>query len=940
MDEQISIKITIISDNSEILKQAMLSIQNRIQNSQNYINLRESSRNIPSNITFEYDLFESVLNKGDKLRVKIYVKKLTRSSSLIPDQNDSNIDVLLCFFSKYATKIVQTMQNHYKYYINKAKQVYYVFMQTKDQYEREIFQTIIPVNTLKYGIGYLYTEPEKSNGAEFFNTVLDAARRIKFIHDDNNVYPFQKAILSEDFAKASALVDKELVHETINSGDNALHLLCKTDVESENLDFVEKYAKYLINSGLNVCDKNKNDETPFIIAVKYNQMLVKFFLEMPNLKDFINIPDNCKLTPLMHSAKQYSSIFDDILKKSDFNLCDIYGQNVLFYMADISGISDSLIGPYTKSLTTLLELMKSAIKVQSKTGETALHKFIYSIMNANSKIDEIINVLFGRVDYDSLIIEDFNKFSPLDILAQKVNEHNCETANKIIGRLWESKRINKEKLSKNKFYHTIFKCNSPITSLISSIFNKFGTKDKKKESLFNDALENCTNIENFQVIQHKIKKLPDDCFLHLAKNPIISEYLINNETDLKKYLNFKDNTKRFNSFITLIKYKNHPLIQYYMKTENKSDLFAQSKDESQNTILHSIILFDSDYELCKLFMNFLEIPKSFLEKNKDGMNPLELLISAVPLKIPYLRLLVEKIVSSFKDVEEYHKRTIINDFERIYQIAIHQNNTPLVVYIYYQLYKIGCATKFGESYDTIFSVLHYAIDSNDKTIIDQWLTVPWYNEKGDDFFFSCITSISYQSFTPLQMAFEKNIQYAVEKMLPYMYKTHQLQYNDAPCIHKYTGFTYLIYSILSGNEKAIKEFTASKYNLYNVCDNNGWYPIHHAVNCGNKTAITLLMEYHNQLSLETYDGWYPIHIAAMNGNLEIIKHIKKYATYQDLCINKSVTYHCEQMTPIGVAFHFGHYNIIRYFLDISPQRSMEQFLQDEPKKDEILNVLG
>uniref|UniRef100_A0A6U5I3U4 Uncharacterized protein n=1 Tax=Corethron hystrix TaxID=216773 RepID=A0A6U5I3U4_9STRA len=80
----------------------------------------------------------------------------------------------------------------------------------------------------------------------------------------------------------------------------------------------------------------------------------------------------------------------------------------------------------------------------------------------------------------------------------------------------------------------------------------------------------------------------------------------------------------------------------------------------------------------------------------------------------------------------------------------------------------------------------------------------------------------------------------------------------------------------SGNTSRLKELLENDGDLVERKDENGWTPLHEAVNAGQMDCVKILLEYGSNINLETAHGWTPVLLAKKNRNHDIVDYLKEH----------------------------------------------------------------
>jgi ankyrin repeat protein len=59
----------------------------------------------------------------------------------------------------------------------------------------------------------------------------------------------------------------------------------------------------------------------------------------------------------------------------------------------------------------------------------------------------------------------------------------------------------------------------------------------------------------------------------------------------------------------------------------------------------------------------------------------------------------------------------------------------------------------------------------------------------------------------------------------------------------------------------------------NLCDTNGYTPLHVACINGNIDIVNILLKCNSSVNLCGTDGYTPLHAACINGNIDIVKDV-------------------------------------------------------------------
>ena len=100
----------------------------------------------------------------------------------------------------------------------------------------------------------------------------------------------------------------------------------------------------------------------------------------------------------------------------------------------------------------------------------------------------------------------------------------------------------------------------------------------------------------------------------------------------------------------------------------------------------------------------------------------------------------------------------------------------------------------------------------------------------------------------------------------------------------------------------------------NVHDSNGWTPLHHACETGDKNIVKILLDNNVDLFKFSNKGYFPIHIAALNNNYEIIQILLTYANENQLPPILELRNN-EKATAILLAAKKGHIETVQTLLN-------------------------
>ena len=103
----------------------------------------------------------------------------------------------------------------------------------------------------------------------------------------------------------------------------------------------------------------------------------------------------------------------------------------------------------------------------------------------------------------------------------------------------------------------------------------------------------------------------------------------------------------------------------------------------------------------------------------------------------------------------------------------------------------------------------------------------------------------------------------------------------------------------------------------NTCDQDGWYPIHYAINYGNKSALKFIMEMSSNLNQSTTDGHTTLMLAANKKSPEIFRMI---IDSKKSDVNK--------ITKKGSILHFLILNEHKQFLPLLMDTAVNPYLKD------------
>ena len=151
----------------------------------------------------------------------------------------------------------------------------------------------------------------------------------------------------------------------------------------------------------------------------------------------------------------------------------------------------------------------------------------------------------------------------------------------------------------------------------------------------------------------------------------------------------------------------------------------------------------------------------------------------------------------------------------------------------------------------------------------------------------------------------------------------------------------IIKGILNRIKKGEEEFTKMKAEFddefYDICDNEGWYPIHYAINYRNKAAVRHLIENKASLDVETKDGLTPLMLCIMKKENEIFKMIiDSNRVNIDKVTKKGTALHYAIESKNSQAMTFLLNKKADPFIPNSNQQTAIDILEDEELKEKLI----
>lgn len=122
------------------------------------------------------------------------------------------------------------------------------------------------------------------------------------------------------------------------------------------------------------------------------------------------------------------------------------------------------------------------------------------------------------------------------------------------------------------------------------------------------------------------------------------------------------------------------------------------------------------------------------------------------------------------------------------------------------------------------------------------------------------------------------------------------------------NITPLHIAVQQGYIEYVKRFLAYGADVNCVCNttyNNGYVPLHFAVEYGHGDIVTLLLNSHANINVTTEEGISPLHIAAIKGYIGIVEDLLNKGACVDLSTSKGA------YTPLCFATKEGHEEIVK-----------------------------
>ncbi len=101
----------------------------------------------------------------------------------------------------------------------------------------------------------------------------------------------------------------------------------------------------------------------------------------------------------------------------------------------------------------------------------------------------------------------------------------------------------------------------------------------------------------------------------------------------------------------------------------------------------------------------------------------------------------------------------------------------------------------------------------------------------------------------------------------------------------------------------------------NLYDSNGWTPLHHACETGDKTIVKILLDNQADLFKFSNKGYYPTHIAALNNHYELIQMLINHANENQMQHSILELKNNEKATSLILAAKKGHIETVQTLLN-------------------------